>query len=178
MERDMMRLLGGTLPDMGRGFPAFPDMSGIQSSTTSQSVRTQIRTMEDGSVEERRTVRTHGPDGPREETSVTIHPAGENIPLSPVRVAFRTMTLDSFSALSSADIRLSGILKLNFRNLPVLRDKILSGVNFCPAPFLLHHPKTETCKPINLNRRLKLPIFRKSFLKIYQNLSGREFIIV
>jgi len=83
MERDMMRLLGGTLPDMGRGFPAFPDMSGIQSSTTSQSVRTQIRTMEDGSVEERRTVRTHGPDGPREETSVTIHPAGENISAFP-----------------------------------------------------------------------------------------------
>jgi len=83
MERDMMQLFGGAIPGMGRDFPSFPEMSGIQGSMTSQSVRTQIRTMEDGSVEERRTIVTHGPDGPREETSVTIHPAGENVSAFP-----------------------------------------------------------------------------------------------
>ena len=38
MERDMMRLLGGTLPGMGRGFPAFPDMSGIRKSPRESSL--------------------------------------------------------------------------------------------------------------------------------------------
>merc|ERR1711915_885832 len=61
--------MGPLMTDIGSGLSA-----------NSRSERVQIRTLEDGTIEERRTVTSIGPDGiPQEQVSVTIHGSNEGI---------------------------------------------------------------------------------------------------